>query len=71
MRYSYTMRHYNIIFAIIFRSRDSILRGGSCIGVRNTWKCGYFEMHHTKFCRRICIGRIVGGKRRLNLQIIY
>jgi len=62
------MRYYNTLLSF---SRDSVLRSGSCIGIRDTWKCGYFKMHHTELRRRICVGRIVGRKRRFDLQTVY
>lgn len=60
-----------ILYSIIFRSRDSVLRGGSCIRIRDTRQCGYPEVHHTELRRRIRVGGVVGRKRRLDLQTVY
>ena len=45
-----------ISYAPIFSSRDSVLRSGGCVRIRNTRKRSHREVHHTQLRRGIRVG---------------
>ena len=52
----------------MIRSRHPVLRGGSSLGVRDTWQRSDPEVHDTELRGRVRLGGHVGGQRRDQLQ---
>ena len=56
---------YTLLFS---PSRDSVLRGGGRVRVRDTRERSHLEVYHTELRRGIRVGWLLGRKRRFNLQ---
>lgn len=49
-------------------SRDSVLRSGGSVRIRDTRQRSHLEVYHTELRRGIRVGWLLGRKRRFNLQ---